>query len=199
VQSTISEPDDEDEELHEVLELLRCETEFQRRVGQHYEHGGESGGGGGGGGVKGLFRRGTSQRERPRDFDATRAKPPIQTRIDTGLWTSKGKSVKEAIGRAWSKWFHISGIPGRNEFTIFIVTNMSLICTTSALNPRGHYVSGMDTGQLNVLRTVFERMTDLDIAAAALSEAQTFCAKVGSFSSPLTHKMAVDGKTSPGI
>jgi hypothetical protein len=146
-----------------------------------------------------LFRRGTSQRERPRDFDVIRAKTPIQTRIDTGLWTSKGKSVKEAIGRAWSKWFHISGIPGRNEFTIFIVTNMSLICTMSALNPRGHYVSGMDTGQLNALRTAFERMTDLDIVAAALSEAQTFCAKVGSFSSPLTHKMAVDGKTSPGM
>jgi hypothetical protein len=195
VQSTIPEPDDEDEELQEVLELLRCEAEFQRRVGQHYKHGGESGGGG----VKGLFRRGTSQRERPRDFNVIRAKAPIQTRIDTSLWTSKGKNAKKVIGQAWSKWFHISGIPGRNEFTIFIVTNMSLICTTSALNSRGHYVSGMDTGQLNALRTAFERMTDLDTAAAALSEAQTFCAKVGSFSSPLAHKMTVDGKTSPGM
>jgi hypothetical protein len=77
VQSTIPEPDDEDEELHEVLELLRCEAEFQRRARQHYEHGGGSGGGGGGGGVKGLFRRVTSQRERPRDFDAARAKAPV--------------------------------------------------------------------------------------------------------------------------
>jgi hypothetical protein len=47
VQSTIPEPDDEDEELHEVLELLRREAEFQRRTGQHNEHGGGSGGGGG--------------------------------------------------------------------------------------------------------------------------------------------------------
>jgi hypothetical protein len=89
VQNTIPEPDDEDEELQEVLELLRRETEFQRRVRQHYEHGGGSGGGGGGGGVKGLFMRAMSQRERPRDFDAARAKTPVQTQIDTSPWTSK--------------------------------------------------------------------------------------------------------------
>jgi hypothetical protein len=35
VQSTIPEPDDEDEELQEVLELLRREAEFQRRAEQH--------------------------------------------------------------------------------------------------------------------------------------------------------------------
>jgi hypothetical protein len=117
VQNTIPEPDDENEELQEVLEVLRREAEFQRRVGQHYEHGGRSGGGGGGG-VKGLFRRATSQREKPRDFDAARAKASVQTRIDIGPWTSKGKSAKEAIGRAWSKWFHVSGIPGRNVVRI---------------------------------------------------------------------------------
>jgi hypothetical protein len=38
-------------------------------------------------------------------------------------------------------------------------------------------------------------MTDLDTTATVLSEAQTFCAKTGSFSSPLAQKMAVDGKT----
>jgi hypothetical protein len=37
MQSTIPEPSDEDEKLQEVLELLRREAEFQRRVGQHYE------------------------------------------------------------------------------------------------------------------------------------------------------------------
>jgi hypothetical protein len=57
----------------------------------------------------------------------------------------------------------------------------------------------MGIGQLNALRTAFERMTNLDTAAAALSEAQTFCAKVGSFSSPLAQKMVVDGKTSSGM
>jgi hypothetical protein len=39
-----------------VLEVSSREAEFQRRVIEHYEHGGGSGGGG----VKGLFRRGTS-------------------------------------------------------------------------------------------------------------------------------------------
>jgi hypothetical protein len=70
VQSTILEPDDEDDELQEVLEVLRHEAGFQRRAGQHYDHGGGSRGGGEGGGVKGLFRRATPQKERPIDFDA---------------------------------------------------------------------------------------------------------------------------------
>jgi hypothetical protein len=56
------------------------------------------------------------------------------------------------------------------EFTIFVVTNMSLICTADALNSRVHYVSGMGLGQLNALRTAFERMTDLDTTTATLSE-----------------------------
>jgi hypothetical protein len=46
VQSIILEPDDEDEELQEVLEVSRREAKFQRRAGQHYGHGGGSGGGG---------------------------------------------------------------------------------------------------------------------------------------------------------
>jgi hypothetical protein len=49
------------------------------------------------------------------------------------------------------------------------------------------------------LRSVFQRMTDVDTATEALSEAQTFCVKAGSFSSLLAQKMAVDGKTSPGM
>jgi hypothetical protein len=57
----------------------------------------------------------------------------------------------------------------------------------------------MGPGQLNALRTAFERMTDFDTATAALSKAQTFCINVSSFSSPLAQKMAVDGKTSPGM
>jgi hypothetical protein len=67
---------------------------------------------------KGFFRRAMSQRERPGYFDAARAKASVQTWIDIGPWTSKGKSAKEAIGRAWSKWFHVSGIPGRNVVRI---------------------------------------------------------------------------------
>jgi hypothetical protein len=41
-----------------------------------------------------------SQRERFRDFVATGATAPVQTQIDTDLWTSKGKSAKEDIGQA---------------------------------------------------------------------------------------------------
>jgi hypothetical protein len=37
--------DDEDEELHEAVEVSRREAEFQRRVGERYEHGGGSGAG----------------------------------------------------------------------------------------------------------------------------------------------------------
>jgi hypothetical protein len=42
-------------------------------------------------------------------------------------------------------------------------------------------------------------MTDVDTTVEALSEAQTFCVKTGSFSSPLAQKMAVDGKMSPDM
>jgi hypothetical protein len=42
-------------------------------------------------------------------------------------------------------------------------------------------------------------MTDVDTSAEALLEAQTFCTKAGSFSSPLAQKMAGDGKTAPGM
>jgi hypothetical protein len=73
------------------------------------------------------------------------------------------------------------------------------ICVAGALNPRGHYISGMGTGQLNVLRNAIERMTDVDTATEVLSEAQTFCVKAGSFPSPLAQKMAVDGKTLSGM
>jgi hypothetical protein len=125
VQSTIPIPDDDDEELQEVLEVLRREAEYQKRAIEHYEHGdGSGGGGGGGGGVRGILKRATSQRERSRDFDATRVKKHVQTRIDTGLWTSKGKSAKEVIGRAWSKWFHVSGIPGRNADNPYFILAM---------------------------------------------------------------------------
>jgi hypothetical protein len=47
--------------------------------------------------IRRFFRRATSQRERSRYFDAARAKTLVQTRIDTSLWSSKGKSEKEAI------------------------------------------------------------------------------------------------------
>jgi hypothetical protein len=44
--------DDEYEESHEVLDQSRCELEFQRRTGEHYEHGG---GNVSGGGIRGFL------------------------------------------------------------------------------------------------------------------------------------------------
>jgi hypothetical protein len=42
-------------------------------------------------------------------------------------------------------------------------------------------------------------MIYVNTATEALSEAQTFCVKVDSFSSSLAQKTAIDGKTSPGM
>jgi hypothetical protein len=119
VQSTMPLSDDKNEDLHEEVEVSRREAEFQRRTGELYDHG--DGSGVGGGGVRGFFRRATSQRERSREFDTARATAPVQTQIDIDPWTSKRNSAKEAIGRAWSKWFHISGIPSRNAVFISAV------------------------------------------------------------------------------
>jgi hypothetical protein len=68
--------------------------------------------------------------------------------------------------------------------SLYSLLLICLICTADPLNPRAHYISGMSPSQLNVLRTVFERMTGLDTATVALSEAQTFYANADSFSSP---------------
>jgi hypothetical protein len=67
------------------LEQSIHEAEFQRRVGEHYEHSGgsasvESG-------TREFLRRTALHRKRPRpqskEFDASRAKALVQTRIDT--------------------------------------------------------------------------------------------------------------------
>ena len=42
-------------------------------------------------------------------------------------------------------------------------------------------------------------MTTVNIAAQALTEVGTYRMKVGSFAGPLAHKMASDGKTTPGM
>ncbi|KAK3118492.1 hypothetical protein QOZ80_9BG0700110 [Eleusine coracana subsp. coracana] len=102
---------DDDEVLQRVMDMSREEEAYVWRVcdqGGQYEHGGGSsqpqGGGGGGGGLLGMLRRSTCVRG---------TKEKVQTRIDTGPWTAKCKAGKNAIGRIWSKWFHIECIPGR--------------------------------------------------------------------------------------
>jgi hypothetical protein len=66
----------------------------------------------------------------------------MQPRIDTGSWTQKGKNAKEAIGKTWSKFFHIAGVPGRQADNPYFVSavretqkwgKVSFICITHKL------------------------------------------------------------------
>ncbi|AQK54656.1 hypothetical protein ZEAMMB73_Zm00001d051604 [Zea mays] len=61
----------------------------EKRAGARYDRGGGS----------------YSQRvpERVRDYNLAQASGLRQQRIDTGPWTSKGRSSKEILGRAWAK------------------------------------------------------------------------------------------------
>jgi hypothetical protein len=45
----------------------------------------------------------------------------VQTRIDAGKWAKKEKDAKEAVGRAWSKFFHFAGVPGRQADNPYFV------------------------------------------------------------------------------
>jgi hypothetical protein len=61
--------------------------------------------------------------ERFRDYHLAQASRSRQQRIDTGPWTSKGRSSKEILDRAWDKAFHAIGIPGRKvDNTYFMAT-----------------------------------------------------------------------------
>src|SRR6185312_14464905 len=73
-----------------------------------------------------MFRTATSQRESPvvEDYNlaAGGRRGMTQPKIDTGSWTQKGKNAKEAIGKAWSKFFHIAGVPGRQADSPYFVS-----------------------------------------------------------------------------
>lgn len=98
---------DDDEDLQRGLHASRQEEEYARRVreqGGEYEYGGGSSQQhSGGGGLFGKLKRSTSRKGKA---------APVQTRIDTGPWTQKGKNAKAAIGKAWAKFFHTEAIPG---------------------------------------------------------------------------------------
>lgn len=117
---------DEEAELERAMHESRAEEEYRQRVQQRggaYEHGGGSGSRGGNP-VQRIFRRATSLRQTPgvMDYNLGSAKGSTQPRIDTGSWTQKGKNAKEAIGRAWSKFFHIAGVPGRQADNPYFVS-----------------------------------------------------------------------------
>jgi len=46
----------------------------------------------------------------------------MQPRIDISSWMKKGKNAKEAIGKAWSKFFHIAGVSGRYADSPYFVS-----------------------------------------------------------------------------
>jgi hypothetical protein len=74
-----------------------------------------------------MLRRGGSRRDNPvvvEDYNlaAGGRRGMTQPRIDTGSWTQKGKNAKEAIGKAWSKFFHIAGVPGRQVDNPYFVS-----------------------------------------------------------------------------
>ena len=93
--------------------------------GGAYEHGGGSGSTRGNP-MQRMFRRATSQRESPAVEDYNLAadgrRGMTQPRIDTGSWTHKGRDAKEAISKAWSKFFHIAGVPGRQADNPYFVS-----------------------------------------------------------------------------
>ncbi|ONM60411.1 hypothetical protein ZEAMMB73_Zm00001d022404 [Zea mays] len=109
--------DEYEDELKAALHQSRVEHEFSERAGARYDRGGGS--------SSQRVSRGALDRmmgrsreqvpERVRDYNLAQASGLRQQRIDTGPWTSKGRSSKEILGRAWAKACHAIGIPGRKE------------------------------------------------------------------------------------
>ena len=96
------EDDEYEDELKAALHQSRVEHEFSQRAGARYDRGGGS--------SSQRISRGPLDRmmgrsreqvpERVRDYNLAQASRPRQQRIDTGPWTSKGRSSKKILGRA---------------------------------------------------------------------------------------------------
>jgi hypothetical protein len=139
--------DDEEAQLQRAIHLSRAEELYHQGVEQRggaYEHGGGSGStrenplqrmlrrSRGSGStwenpLQRMLRRSGSRRDSPvvvEDYNlaAGGRRGMTQPRIDTGSWTQKGKNAKEAIGKAWSKFFYIAGVPGRQTDNPYFVS-----------------------------------------------------------------------------
>jgi hypothetical protein len=121
--------DDEEAQLERAIHLSRAEELYRQGVEQRggaYEHGGGSGSTRENP-LQRMLRRSGSRRDTPvvvEDYNlaAGGRRGMTQPRIDTGSWTQKGKNAKEAIGKAWSKFFHIAGVPGRQADNPYFVS-----------------------------------------------------------------------------
>lgn len=106
----------EEEQLQAAMHQSRAEADYIRQTGGRYERGGGSGTTEADqeGPLKRFLRRATSVRERTRaqDYNISAGTGKVQPRIDTHKWVA-GNAPKTALGMAWAKFFHTSGIPGR--------------------------------------------------------------------------------------
>jgi hypothetical protein len=103
---------DNDEELQCAIHLSRDEAQYAQRVrqqGGQYEHGG------------GSSQQQPSGDRLKRSSSRRGRSQPVQIRIDTGPWTTKGKQAKSVIGKAWLKYFHTEVIPGAKADNSYFV------------------------------------------------------------------------------
>ena len=122
------EEEDEETQLQRALDQSRMEAVYRRGVEQRggvYEHGGDSGSTRGNP-LQRMLRWATLQRESPAVENYNLAsggrRGMTQPMIDTGSWTQKGRNAKEAIGKAWSKFFHFAGVSGRQADNPYFVS-----------------------------------------------------------------------------
>jgi hypothetical protein len=119
---------EEEAQLQRAIHLSRAEELYRHGVEQRggaNEHGGS--GSTRENPLQRMLRRSGSRRDTPvvvEDYNlaAGGRRGMTQPRIDTGSWTQNGKNAKEAIGKAWSKFFHIAGVPGRQADNPYFVS-----------------------------------------------------------------------------
>ncbi|WVZ69524.1 hypothetical protein U9M48_018297 [Paspalum notatum var. saurae] len=78
--------------------------------------------------------------------------------------------------------------------TVMTATYMGTAC---ALNPYVHYTIGVSQSVMSLVRTGVDKMLEVDSAAQALQEFETFRRKLGEFSNDIARRMAIDRNTSP--
>ncbi|WVZ92462.1 hypothetical protein U9M48_038525 [Paspalum notatum var. saurae] len=78
--------------------------------------------------------------------------------------------------------------------TVITGTFMGTAC---ALNPYMHYTIGVSQSVMSLVRKGVDKMLEVDSAAYALQEFETFRRKLGEFSTDIARRMAIDRNTPP--